>query len=214
MSGIPQELVQRLAQELLSKARLKAALDTPPAITLATEEAAAAREEAGLTVPATAEQATPEEIPRGIHPFLQRLARHTVDDAAGPSTSFAQPPPSEEPGEPPTSADKPPSPAADIATTRRSAAEAWPEVRDELRVSRAGFIRVRSRMQAAAEALDGFLLEYLQEGRNSRDNFHKELQMRERPKPSTAQSTTVERTYARRLVQWSWRERNSLDFIE
>ena len=58
----------------------------------------------------------------------------------------------------------PPSSAADPTTKRRSAAEAWPEVRDELRASRAEFIRARSRMQAAGEALDDFLLEYLQEG--------------------------------------------------
>ena len=37
MSGIPQELVQRLAQELLRQVRLEAAMDPPPAITLATE---------------------------------------------------------------------------------------------------------------------------------------------------------------------------------
>ena len=46
---------------------------------------------------------------------------------------------------------------------QRSAAEAWPEVRDELRTSRAEFIRARFRMQTASEGLDGFLLEYLQE---------------------------------------------------
>ena len=77
MSGIPQELVQRLAQELLRQVRLEAALDHLPAITLATEEAAAARVEAGLAAPATAEQAKPEEMPRPIHPFLQRLAQPT-----------------------------------------------------------------------------------------------------------------------------------------
>ena len=54
MSGIPQELVQRLAQELLRQVRLEAALDPPQAITLSTEEAAAASVEAGLAAPATA----------------------------------------------------------------------------------------------------------------------------------------------------------------
>ena len=85
MSGIPQEMVQRLAQELLPQVRLEAALDPTPAITLVTEEAAAARVEAGL--------AMPEEMPSLIHPFLQRLAQPTrpVDDAAGPSTSPVQP---------------------------------------------------------------------------------------------------------------------------
>ena len=49
MSGIPQELIQRLAQELLRQVRLEAAMDPPSAITLATEEAAADREETGPT---------------------------------------------------------------------------------------------------------------------------------------------------------------------
>ena len=48
-------------------------------------------------------------------------------------------------------------------------------MRDELRASRAEFIRARSRMQAAAEVLDGFLLEYLQEGPELRGNTLKEL---------------------------------------
>ena len=77
MSGIPQELVQRLAQELLRQVRLEAALDPSPAITLATEEAAVARVEAVLAAPAIAEQETPEEMPRPIYPFLQRLAQPT-----------------------------------------------------------------------------------------------------------------------------------------
>ena len=88
MSGIPQELAHRLAQELLRQVHLEAALDPPSAITLATKEAAAAREEAGPTAPATAEQVTPEEISRLIHPFLQRLAQPAAD-----ATSSAQPPP-------------------------------------------------------------------------------------------------------------------------
>ena len=164
MSGIPEELVQRLVQETLRQARLKAALDPPPAIKLATEEAAAARVEAGLAVPATAEQAMPEEMPRPIYPFLQGLAQPAprVDDAAGPSTSSVQLPLAEELAKPSTRADNQPSLVADLATMRRSAAEAMPEVRDELCTSRAKFIRARFRMQAALEVLDGFLLEYLQ----------------------------------------------------
>ena len=89
-----------------------------------------------------------------------------------------------------------------------------PEVRDKRRTSRAEFIRACSRMQAASEALDGFPWSISRRGRNSRGNTRKELRTRGRPKPLTAPSTTVERTYARRLVQWSWRERNSLDFSE
>ena len=139
-------------------------MDPTPAIMLETEEAAAAREETKPAAPATAEQAKPEGLPRPIHPFLQRLAQPAADTAAGPATSSAPPPSLEEPAEPPTSANSPPPSAADPATKRRSAAEAWPEVRDELRASRAEFIRARSRMQAAEEALDDFLLEYLQEG--------------------------------------------------
>ena len=94
MRGIPQELFQRLAQELLRQVRLEAALDPPSAITLATEEAAAAREEAGPIAPATTEQAKPEQIPRLIYPFMQRLAQPATDATAGPATNLAQPPPS------------------------------------------------------------------------------------------------------------------------
>ena len=108
MSGIPQELVQRLAQELLRQVRLEAAMDPPPAIMLETEEAAAAREETKPAAPATAEQAKPEGLPRPIHPFLQRLAQPAADTAAGPATSSAPPPSSEEPAELPTSANSPP----------------------------------------------------------------------------------------------------------
>ena len=88
MSGIPQELVQRLAQELLRQVRLEVALDPPPAITLTMEEAAAAWQEAGLTAPATAEQVTPEKIPRLIQPFLQRLAQPTRKTAGGPEEAL------------------------------------------------------------------------------------------------------------------------------
>ena len=97
--------------------------------------------EAGLAAPATAEQATLEEVPRPIHPFLQRLAQPTppVDDPAGPSTISAQLPSAEESAKPSTRADNQPPPAADLVTKRRSAAEAWPEVRDELRTSLAEF---------------------------------------------------------------------------
>ena len=55
MSGIPHELVQRLAQELLRQVRLEAALDPPPAIMLETEEVAAARGETKPAAPATAD---------------------------------------------------------------------------------------------------------------------------------------------------------------
>ena len=134
MSGIPQELVQRLVQNC--------------------SEEAATRVEAELAVPATAEQATPEEMPRPIHPFLQRLAQPIppVDDAPGPSTSSTQLPSAEEPAKPSISVDTQQTPAADLATKRRSALEAWPEVHDELRTSCAEFIRARSRMQATSEA--------------------------------------------------------------
>ena len=94
----------------------------------------------------------------------------------------------------------PSSSAANLATKWRSAAEAWPEVRDELRASRAEFIRARSRVQAAGEALDDFLLEYLQEGPELTGNTRKGLPTKGRPKPPTAPSTTAERTYARRTV--------------
>ena len=103
-------------------------------------------------------------MPRLFHPFVQRLAQPAADTAAGPATSSAPPPSSEKPAELPTSANYPRSSAADPATKRRSAAEAWLEVRDELRVSRAEFIRTRSRMQATGKALDDFLLEYIREG--------------------------------------------------
>ena len=153
-----------MAQKLLYQVRLEAAMDPPPTITLATEEATADQEEAAPTAPATAEQAKPEEIPRLIYPFLQRFAQSAADVVAGPATSSAHPPPSEKPAESSISADNPPSSAANLATKRRSTAEASPEVRDEFRASRAEFIRDRSRMQAAGEALDDFFLEYLQEG--------------------------------------------------
>ena len=129
-------------------------MDPPPAIMLETEEAAAAREETKPAAPATVEQAKSEGLPRPINPFLQRLAQPAADTAAGPTTSSAPPPSSEEPAELPTSANSPPSSAADPATKRRSGAEAWPEVRNELRASRTEFIRARSRMQAAGETLD------------------------------------------------------------
>ena len=113
--------------------------------------------EAGLAASATAEQATPEEMRRSIYPFLQCPAQPTppVDDPASPSTSSAQLPSAKEPPKPSTRADNQPPPEADLATKQLSATEAWPEVRDELRTSRAEFIRARSGMQAV-------LLEYLQ----------------------------------------------------
>ena len=85
-------------------------------------------------------------------------------------------------------------------------------MRDKLRTSRAEFIRAGSRMQTASEVLDGFPQEYLQEGPEFAGNTRKELRTRGRLKPLTAPSTTVERTFSCRAVQWSWRERNSPDF--
>ena len=65
--------------------------------------------EVGLAAPATAEQATPEEMPRPIHLFLQLLPQPTppLHDAAGPSTSSTQLPSAEEPAKPSTRADNP-----------------------------------------------------------------------------------------------------------
>ena len=58
-----------------------------------------------MPAPATAEQATPEEMPRPIHLFLRLLAQPIppVDDAAGPATSSAQLPSAEEPAKSSTS---------------------------------------------------------------------------------------------------------------
>ena len=147
MSGVPQALFQWLAQELRRPVRLESAEGPTPAITLEMEDAAAAQAEVENQPPPEIEPLTATlQLLWPEHPFRRRPANPTppIDEAAGPATYSAQPP----------------APGAE----RPSATETWPEVRDELRTSRAEFIQARSRIQAAMEALDGFLLEHLQEG--------------------------------------------------
>ena len=153
MSGLLHELVQRLAQKLLRQVRLEAAQDATPAITLEIDEDARTQAETGLAAAIADEQAAPEELPRIIHPFLRRPAQPTppaaingragkpVDQRRGPATTSGRP--------------------------SRETAQLCRRVAGGTRRTapfRAEFIRVRARVQAASEALDGFLLEYLQEG--------------------------------------------------
>ena len=169
MSGIPHELVQRLAQELLRQDRLEAAHDATPAITLEIEEDATTQEEIGLATAIAAERAAPEgarrtapdhpsvppapcptDAPRGRNGGLLHQLRPTaingragkpVDHRRGPATTSGRP-------------------SRETAQRSRLAAGG------ARRTARPGaeFIRARARIQAASEALDSFLLEYLQEG--------------------------------------------------
>ena len=167
MSGIPQELVQRLAQEFLRQVRLEAAADPTLAITLESEDAAVAQAEvANQPSPEKDQQAGElEELPGPVPLLLRHPAHPTtpIDEATGPATNSARPPPSSEQAGPSTSSAQPPL-APPLVAGRPSAADVWLEIREELRNSCVEFLRARARMQTASEALDGFLLEYLQKG--------------------------------------------------
>ena len=83
-----------------------------------------------------------------------------------------------------------------------------------LRASRAEFIQARSRMQATGEALDDFLLVYLQEGPEFAGEYPQRIADERAAQAAYRAEHDRRAALARRLVQWGWRERNSLDSSE